>query len=123
MSNFAYFTAPLLLVHVMYRQAALFNCVCFSKPNPPAGEDLRDSHQHFDGPPPTLLPLTTKPILTFALSWGGEEGILYDLNIQSFAQNILKILITNRTPTIPDCSYIHCPRIENPDPDRIAQNG
>ena len=31
----------------------LSDCVCLSKPNPPAaaGEDLRDSHQHFDSPP------------------------------------------------------------------------
>ena len=37
---------------------ALFDCVCFSKPNPPPGEDLRDSHQHFDShhpPQPNLF--------------------------------------------------------------------
>ena len=58
---------PQLAAHLALGKSPLFDCVCLSKPNPPAGEDLRDSHQHFDRPPPPPLP--TKHILTFAVSW------------------------------------------------------
>ena len=67
--------------HAALFQSVLFDCVCFSKPNPPPGEDLRDSHQHFDRPPPP--PPHHQTYSNICSLMGGEEDILYDLNIQS----------------------------------------
>ena len=80
---------PQLAAHLVLGKSPLFDCVCFSKPNPPAGEDLRDSHQHYDRPPPP--PPHHQTYSNICSLMGGEEDILYDLNIQSLIQSLFKL--------------------------------